>query len=170
MGQDWWNKKREEAYKANNYHCWACGIHKKQAKYHQWLEAHESYWINYENGTMELKEIVALCHSCHNFIHSGRLEMLLAKEEINEEKTLDILYHGFRILKENNLKPFYGTARFFLKLKGFSDYAIEKEFDKRNIKLPNVPCAAWDKWRLIIEGKKYVSFFHSEKEWKEFYK
>lgn len=69
LGQEWWNEKRQEAYKKYNFHCWAYGIHKSQAKYHQWLEAHESYTIDYVAGRVELQEIVALCHSCHNFIH-----------------------------------------------------------------------------------------------------
>jgi len=27
-GQEWWDEKRQVAYKENNYCCWACGVSK----------------------------------------------------------------------------------------------------------------------------------------------
>ena len=86
LGKEWWDVKRHEAYAKCNYCCWACGVHKMHAKYHQWLEGHEFYDINYSTGRVELVEITALCHSCHNFIHSGRLWKLYEKGENSEAK------------------------------------------------------------------------------------
>lgn len=77
MGQEWWDTQREKVYQFNNYCCFCCGVHKSRAKEKKHLEAHEVYDINYTKGRMVFKEIVALCHYCHNFIHSGRLDALL---------------------------------------------------------------------------------------------
>ena len=90
LGKEWWDVQRQKAYKENNYCCWACGIHKSEAKYHQWLEGHEHYDINYETGCVKLKEIVALCHSCHNSIHTGRMQLLRKRKEISKEKHLNL--------------------------------------------------------------------------------
>src|SRR6185295_5669264 len=38
MGDDWWNSERQLVYASTDYHCAACGIHKSQAKKHEWLE------------------------------------------------------------------------------------------------------------------------------------
>ena len=144
LGKEWWDTHRQEAYAKNNYCCWACGVHKTEAKYHQWLEAHESYDFNYRLGRANLKEIIALCHSCHNFIHSGRLQMLVNKGEYSAEKQDDILRHGYSVLSEANLKPF--------------DHGKPGKV------------ARWGKWHIVIDGKKYYSKFKNIDEWAEYYR
>ena len=67
MNDKWWDDQRHKAYRVKDFHCHSCGIHKLVAKEKQWLEAHEIYEINYEQGTATFKEIVALCHYCHNY-------------------------------------------------------------------------------------------------------
>ena len=32
MGKDWWDVERRKVYAKNNYHCWACGVHKFKAE------------------------------------------------------------------------------------------------------------------------------------------
>lgn len=143
LGDSWWNDVRQKAYKENNYCCWACGISKQDAKYHQWLEAHESYDINYSIGEVTLSEIVALCHSCHNFIHNGRMEILVQKGEMEFPKFQNILRHGHMILTEYNLSP--------------SD-------------MPTVTTIAeWDKWHLILNGKSYYSPYKNMDDWYNHY-
>lgn len=93
-GQTWWDKTRQEAYRSTDYHCVACGVHKHEAKKHKWLEAHEFWNIDYNTGVCEVKSIEPLCHYCHNFIHSGRLSMIVGKEKSKQE-VIDILEHGF---------------------------------------------------------------------------
>ena|SRR3990167_558970 len=138
LGQAWWNKEREAAYASSSYHCEACGVAKWEAKYHQWLEAHETYDINYIKGTMTYLRSVALCHYCHNFIHCGRLQWLLDTHRINHQKYVAIIQHGEAILAKAGLekpKPYAG------------------------------PFADWKKWRLIINGKKYPGKFKSYDDW-----
>ena len=141
LGQAWWDKRRKIAYAENNYCCWACGISKYNAKYHHWLEGHESYLIDYKRGEARLEKIIALCHSCHNFIHSGRLEMITMKGECSEEKYSDIMNHGYSILRVAGLHTI--------------------ELDSK--------IAKWDKWHLVIEGNKYYSKFKDIEDWADYY-
>lgn len=141
-GKDWWDRERYKAYFKHDYHCWACGIHKSKAKYFQWLEGHEEYNIDYITGRVELKGIIALCHSCHNFIHSGRLRMRLNKGEITTEQYNDILCHGMDILRASNL--------------------IRITPNTENI-------ASWEKWHLVIEGEKYYSPYKDINDWQQHY-
>jgi len=167
MGQKWWNEKRQEAYAKNNYCCWACGTHKSVSLYRDWLEAHEAYEVDYPNGRMEIKEIVALCHACHNFIHSGRLYNTL--NEDNEGKFLFVLRRGLRILKENALQPYWGTLFVLEKYKGATDTDAMARLASRGI-IPNeVSMARWEDWRLIIDGVEYPPKFANLDEWREHY-
>ena len=137
LGKEWWDEQRQKAYEENNFCCWACGISKTKAKYHKWLEAHEFYEINYAEGWMKMVEIVALCHSCHNFIHSGRLESMLNKGEIDQKKYNDIMEHGQQII------------------------------DKFGLLRPSEPTefAEWGKWRLVLKGKEYPTPYTDEADW-----
>lgn len=141
-GQKWWDEKRFEAQEKNNFHCWSCGVHKSEAHYHQWLEGHESYLIDYKNGRMELEEIVSLCHCCHNYIHSGLLQIKLAKRQIDEDKYNFIINHGNELVK---------------------DLPAWKFPDEKDI------CKDYSKWHLVIDGKKYFSNFKNEQEWQRHY-
>lgn len=138
LGKIWWDKTREEAYAATEYHCIACGVPKRLAKWHPWLEGHEVYTIDYRAGRMTYIETVALCHSCHNFIHDGRLRALLDKGETTQDKYDAIMTHGRLILKEAKLKksrPYSGKL------------------------------ARWEDWRLVLFGKMYPPIFKNYKEW-----
>lgn len=141
LGQQWWNEQRKAAYALTGDRCIACGIHKKYAKYCHWIEAHEVYDINYKKGLMTFKEVVALCHSCHNFIHDGRMQMMVEQKTMTKKKMNEILRHGNLILKNAGLKK------------------------------PDPPTevASWDKWRLVIDGKQYKGKFKSIFDWAEYY-
>tara|TARA_R110002020_G_scaffold69127_7_gene180177 strand:- start:2541 stop:3173 length:633 start_codon:yes stop_codon:yes gene_type:complete len=158
-GQEWWDKTREDAYASTGYHCLACGVHKTDANYHNWLEAHEDYAFNLRTGEVRIKQIIPLCHSCHNFIHSGRLSITAERDKI-----IDILKHGFKILEDNNLDVSEAT------------YMIAEEVGlKHNSKAIDcgVPedeiCNVWSEWHLILDGKKYYSKFKDMEEWRRFY-
>lgn len=161
MGNDWWDKTRQEVYKSTNYHCAACGIHKSEAKKHKWLEAHEFWKICYETGICEITSIEPLCHYCHNFIHSGRLSMILGKEK-SEQEVKDILEHGFSILSKNNLECFEFTLQFAKKL-GCKTYNVKPYY------LP-LTDPEWEDYVLIWNGKEYRSKFKSYKDWLSYYK
>jgi hypothetical protein len=139
-GKKWWDEKRFAAQAKNNFHCWSCGVHKSEAMFHKWLEGHESYFVNWETGEMELEEIVSLCHACHNYIHSGLLKVKLRKGEVDEQKYNFIIEHG-----NNIVRP-------------LPDW-----------KFPEKICSDWSSWHLKIEGEKFYSKFKNESEWEEYY-
>ena len=141
LGDVWWNETRKTVYKNAKDECQCCGVHKQDAKYHKWLEAHETYSYDYKNGVATVTEIVALCHSCHAYIHSGLLQVLWTTGKISNEKYQDILSHGDKIIKESGLKR------------------------------PERPTqiAEWSKWCIVIEGKKYKTKWKSFEHWAKHY-
>ena len=161
FGEEWWNKTRKDAYASNNYHCFACGVHKSQAKKYKWLEAHEFWDINEHTGICEVKEIVPLCHYCHKFIHSGKLQMDLLKGKKSIDECIEILEHGFKILSDNKLKAFPGTLLFANKISA-NTYGVKYYKIKDDL--------AWEDYVMLYNGKYYGSKFKSCKEWEEHYK
>lgn len=159
MGQVAWDKVRQEAYASTGYRCIACGVHKSEAKGHQWLEAHEFYDIDYAAGRVEIKKIIPLCHYCHNFIHSGRLSMVLGKEK-TEQEVVDILEHGFKVLSENDLPAFHFTVHLAHEL-GAETYGVEPAIT------PDGETPAWEDWRLVWRGVEYPPKYKTYQEWKE---
>lgn len=160
-GVDWWNITRQKVYVSTDYHCVACGVAKVDAKVHQWLEAHELWNIDYTTGICEVISIEPLCHYCHNFIHSGRLQMIMDKEK-SEEEVKDILEHGLNILYQNKLKCFPSTLKFAKEL-GCKTHGVKAYKIKVNPKIK------WEDWKMVFEGKEYKSKFNSIDEWNEFF-
>jgi hypothetical protein len=138
LGVNWWNKTRKQAYKSTDYHCIACGVHRDKAKNRQWLEGHELYDISYVTGRMKYIETIPLCHYCHSYIHSGRLQMLLRDGKIHQHKYVAIITHGDSVLAMNNIvkpEPYMGL------------------------------CAVWQDWRLVLDGKEYPPIYKSYNDW-----
>jgi hypothetical protein len=141
FGQVWWDIERRKAYAAAFYCCEACGIPKQDAKYHQWLEAHEYYAFDYDRGRLKLLKLVALCHSCHCFIHDGRMRMMVSSGDMTEEMYDAIIEHGSAIL---------------------TDAGLLSEWLNRHRKRCDV---AWADWRMEINGKLYGPSSMSQADW-----
>jgi len=161
MGKEWWDKTRQEVYARYNYHCIACGVEKYNALGHKWLEGHEFWHIDYATGICTITSIEPLCNYCHNFIHSGRLSMVIGKE-ISRDIAIKILEHGFKILADNKLECF----PFTLKL---AENLGANTFGVKAYELPNA-IVDWSDWKLIWNGKTYQSTFSSIDEWVEYYR
>lgn len=132
LGNKWWGQTRKAAYASTSYHCVACGVYKYNARFRKHLEAHEVYTVDYLLGRMYYQETVPLCHSCHNYIHSGRLATLLEKGKISHSKFSAIIRHGDDVLRRANLQP-------------------PNQY--------NGPVANWSNWRLVIDNKEYPPKF-----------
>lgn len=165
-GDEWWNLKRQAAYLTNDYKCWACDVHKRNALYHSWLEAHEIYKIDYLTGKVEFEGVCALCHSCHNFIHSGRLYSMLNKGEIDKQKVIDILKRGFEVLRANQLK----MNPFALTIAERISKTLFTEYKKYGVHQYEICLVEWGDWRLVLEGKEYKGKFESFEDWEDYYR
>lgn len=138
LGREWWDKTRHEAYAATQFRCAACGVHKYQAKEHQWLEGHEVYTRDYPRGRQTYVETVGLCHYCHCYIHDGRLKSLLEKGEVTPAKFAAVMKHGDAVLAA-------------AKLKKNPPYVKE--------------IAKWADWRLVLFGKEYPPVYATYATW-----
>lgn len=147
-GQEWWDVVRQKAYASMDYHCHACGVHKSEAEYHNWLEAHEVFNIDYPSGRVEIESIVALCHACHNYIHDGRMIILVGKGEFDLEKYIHILRRGNEIIMRDWKHPFEPTL------------PIDREYKE---------VAEWSKWHLVLDDKKYFSPYRDYEAWEKHY-
>lgn len=141
MGKEWWDMERRKSYASTGFLCAACGVSSEDALFFKHLEAHELYEIDYARGRMVFKETVPLCHACHNFIHSGRMQALVDNGKMLPSKQKKILIHGNSILKPiEHLRP-----------------ATPAE------------CEEWGRWRLVFNGKEYKPKHKSLAAWMKFY-
>jgi hypothetical protein len=149
LGSRWWNATRQAAYESTAFHCVACGVSKYQAKAHQWLEGHEIYKADYQQGLWTYIETVPLCHYCHNYIHDGRLLWLLQRGQITQGRYVSILQHGDRVLEAAGLFRLSHAERDKLILAANAEGLI----------------APWGKWRLILNGRRYPPKFRTYAAW-----
>lgn len=150
-GQEWWDAIRQEVYKSTNYHCKSCGVHKSEALFHNWLEAHESYTIDYAKGRVKIIEIVPLCHACHSFIHSEVLhEEYIKKGDWQKGRT--IIQHGCNVLTKAGL----GISKQNWLL-ATTLYCVN--IPPVNEEIGNYKDVAWEKWYLEFDGMHYYSRF-----------
>lgn len=139
LGQQWWDRTRTVAYASTDWHCVACGVFKRDAKEHPWLEGHEVYTTDYKKGRQTYVETVPLCHYCHCFIHDGRLQILADKKLITKKKFRDVIAHGKDVLIAAGLN----TCR----------------------TPPMVKMAKWEDWRLVLFGKEYPPKYKNYEDW-----
>jgi hypothetical protein len=154
MGNAWWKEQRTIALAEHGNRCWSCGVHSTQAEFYQRLEAHETYDIDFAEGLATFSGVVALCHSCHMFIHSGRLLSVLKKGEVSESRVMRIVDRGLTLCMEKGITPFIGLKELVDYL-GFEwhDYWKPEKF------------ARWDRWRLSFNGKEYPTRYADIDAW-----
>jgi len=172
-GQYWWDKTRKAVYAEQEYKCLACGVHKEDALFHKHIEAHECYDIDYTTGCVKIEKIVGLCHCCHQFIHSGLTKVLLSKGQISDKRALTIMRHGFKILKNAGLEPWYGSCINYIDMLDYLGCNYDSKLLDRTKQLmynqqPKY-MADWSEWYLLLEGEKYYGFKNKE-EWEQQYK
>lgn len=87
-----WDIVRRDAYSRANGRCMLCG---KKAKR---LEAHEKWEYDEINRIQKLKDVVAVCKSCHEVIHIGRTSLLGGEERASAHfmKVNDCNYAEYR--------------------------------------------------------------------------
>lgn len=137
-GDSEWRRVRERCYAAAEYHCQACGIPKHMARPKAQLDCHERYNFHYEEGIVTLRELVALCGLCHNYIHYERLEGMTKAGIYSAAFQQAVIAHGEAILTAAGLP-------------------LRPEIP------PVETWAPWSQWRLILDdGKPHFSRFINE--------
>ena len=69
FGKSTWDFMRKSAYYNAGYKCEICGREPEKGDLH----AHELFSYNYDKQTGKFERVVAICRTCHDGIHSGRL-------------------------------------------------------------------------------------------------
>lgn len=142
LGDEWWQEQRRAAAKEYRWHCWACGVHKLKARFHQWLEGHERYDIDYDAGRLLYLGCCALCHACHNYIHVGRLRILVEEGAEPPGKLVEVIEHGNGVVEAH----------------GVTVPDVDEDAG---------PC--WEDWRMEIGGALYRPRFRSREDWARHY-
>jgi hypothetical protein len=160
-GKKWWDQKRTLAYIENNQCCWACGISRNDVLgENKWLEAHEVFDIDYAKGRAELKKIVALCPYCHKYIHSSRLQTLVARGTEVGDYLEKIIRYGNSVLKKSGFKILSHEEK-VLKKMGISEYIYEPAHYEID---PPTDIVGWE-WLKKIVGEDIDSYL--VKNWSE---
>lgn len=74
LSPEQWGVVRREAYARANGKCMICGVPARR------LEAHERWEYDEKNNIQKLKDVVAVCKSCHEVIHIGRTQLFGGEE------------------------------------------------------------------------------------------
>ena len=148
LGAKWWNDTRRAAYQSTDFHCLACGVEKYKARGQQWLEGHEIYRINYRRGRMVYIMTVPLCHYCHNYIHDGRMTALVEKGQMPQAAYVAIVQHGDEVLRQAKVPESRYNQKRIISLKARISPQIAVGV-----------VAAWENWRLVIDGKEYPPLY-----------
>ena len=74
LSPEQWGVVRREAYARANGKCMICGAPARR------LEAHERWEYDEKNRIQKLKDVVAVCKSCHEVIHIGRTQLFGGEE------------------------------------------------------------------------------------------
>lgn len=147
-----WDEWRRWSYAKNNWHCWACGVYRHYDVFNlvfddesgETLDAHEFYSIDYDKKEVRLIEVVSLCKNCHNYVHSGRLQAMYDKGELDEEDMYIVVSHGYSVLSNAGLKPSFAQDE--------NDYKQE-----------------WSEWKLLFNGEEFRSKFIDYYDWYKHY-
>ena len=141
MGLTAW-KRFSQIKRVNEPYCHACGAENCI------LDLHEDYDICYSSLTMRIRDYVPLCKSCHSFIHSGLLRVLVAQRAVSKERAKQVLERGFELCKASNIKVFSGTIQLAREL-GMGDVMVKSW-------TPPMNSEGWGQWKLIYEDTEYL--------------
>jgi hypothetical protein len=154
LGKEWWDQERRAAYAENNYHCWACGTHTADVKWRTGLEAHECYEIDMDRGVLTYKYAVALGWPCHNFIHCGRLRLLMETGKVSRRVAKQIVDSRLKILADHHLEPHWAARVLKYNLSGMRYFsALMQVFQEGHVPTSIPPPRSM--WKLVVGDKTF---------------
>lgn len=102
MGNIEWGKRKKEWQAKANHHCMICGRYIAH-KPGDWMALHERYEYDLDRLIQKFTGYIILCEDCHNYIHQGRMQILVNQGALKPEEYERVIEHGDRLLKEAGL-------------------------------------------------------------------
>lgn len=173
FGKSTWDLMRKSAYYNAGYKCEICGREPKKGDLH----AHELFSYDYGKQTGKFERVVAICRTCHDGIHSGRLITMLKNKNPLYPKSyvLKVVENCFNLVHEYNLEHKDAPLRVY---KTYLEYLNVPELqsemsaliEKNDIKFygEKLPKSKqWKGWKVIVGKNTYDSPYKSQGEWEE---
>lgn len=172
-GNYMWTRLRKITYHKANFKCEICGCDPDKGKLH----AHELFSYDYDEAEGVFERTVALCKTCHDFIHSGRLVTMHKRGNFMYPKSyvLKVVEHGFELIKKYN-----DTHKNKAPLRAFGtflDYLEEDDLrpdmlrliDKYDISFYDQPkkLEDWKKWHVVVNRQKYYTPYKDQNDWEK---
>lgn len=173
FGKSTWDFMRKSAYYNAGYKCEICGREPEKGDLH----AHELFSYDYDKQTGKFERVVAICRTCHDGIHSGRLITMFKNKNPLYPKSyvLRVVENCFSLVHKYNLKHkdeplrVYGTYLEYVDVPELHSEMLSL-IKKYNIKFyeEDVPKhKRWKGWKVIVGKNTYDSPYKSQGEWQE---
>lgn len=172
FGQRTWDFMRKKAYFNAGYKCEICG---REPDKRGDLHAHELFSYDYDRTSGEFNRVIAICRTCHDGIHSGRLITMFKSHHQMYPKSyvLKVVENCFKLVseynKENNANlRVYDTYLEYLKVDELKDDMVEliKKYDiKFYTTKDSARSKVWKGWRVKIGSAWYNSPYSCQADW-----
>ena len=172
FGKSAWDFMRRKAYLNADYKCEICGREPKKGDLH----AHELFSYDYDKTTGEFKRVVAICRTCHDAIHSGRLITMFRRKNPLYPKSyvLKVVENCFKLVHDYNLKHdeplrVYSTYVDFLEEPELRQEMIEliKKYDIKFYEEKVSKSKRWKGWRVKVGHNYYDSPYTCQADWEK---
>ena len=173
FGKTTWDFMRKSAYYNAGYKCEICGREPKKGDLH----AHELFSYDYDKQTGKFERVVAICRTCHDGIHSGRLITMFKNKNPLYPKSyvLRVVENCFSLVHKYNLEHkdeplrVYGTYLEYVDVPELRDEMLSliKKYDIKFYEEDIPRHKRWKGWKVIVGKNTYNSPYKSQGEWQE---
>lgn len=173
FGKSTWDFMRKSAYYNAGYKCEICGREPEKGDLH----AHELFSYDYDKQTGKFERVVAICRTCHDGIHSGRLITMFKNKNPLYPKSyvLRVVENCFSLVHKYNLEHkdeplrVYGTYLEYVDIPELRDEMLSliKKYDIKFYEEDVPKHKRWKGWKVIVGKNTYNSPYKSQGDWQE---
>lgn len=173
FGKTAWDFMRKGAYYNAGYKCEICGREPKKGDLH----AHELFSYDYAKQTGKFERVVAICRTCHDGIHSGRLITMFKNNNPLYPKSYVLkvaencfsLVHSYNLEHKDEPLRVYATYLEYLDVPQLRNemLALIKKYDIKFYEEDVPKYKRWKGWKVIVGSNTYESPYKSQGEWQE---
>lgn len=138
---------------------------------------HELFSYDYDKQTGKFERVVAICRTCHDGIHSGRLITMFKNKNPLYPKSyvLRVVENCFSLVHKYNLKHkdeplrVYATYLEYVDVPELRDEMLSliKKYDIKFYEEDVPRRKLWKGWKVIVGSNTYESPYKSQGEWQE---